>query len=89
MTHAIVSFPSGFFGIKTVPEGIIYRADLIKWDGKKGTNYPHELNDNFNYYIDANNTVYYSNPNINDCMIWCSGKDLNRHCHHLAQIKAR
>lgn len=89
MTHCIVSFPSGFYGIKTVPEGNIYRADLIRWDGHKGTNYPYELNDAFNYYIDSENTVYYSHPENNDCFVWCGGKRLNAHCHHLMQIAAR
>ena len=89
MTHSIIHFKSGFHGIQVVSTGNIIKADLIKWDGKKGTSYPYELNDTFNYYIDANNTVYYTGKDDDDCRIWCSGKDLNRHCHHLAQIKAR
>lgn len=89
MTHKIIKFPSGFYGLVTVPEGTIVKADLIQWDGKRGTNYPHEPNPNFNHYIDAHNTVYYTEPDNTYARIWCSGNDLNRHCHHLTQIAAR
>ena len=89
MTHKIIKFSSDFYGLVTVPENTIVKADLIPWDGKRGTSYPHEPNPGFNHYIDAQNTVYYSELDNSDARIWCSGKDLNRHCHHLAQIAAR
>ena len=89
MTHKIIQFKSGFYGLVTVPENTIVKADLIPWDGKRGTDYPYEPIVTFNYYIDANNTVYYTNLDNTDARIWCSGKELNRHCHHLAQIAAR
>ena len=90
MTHKIIKFPSGFYGLVTVPENTIVKADLIPWDGKRGTDYPHDLNNQiFEYYIDARNTVYYTDHDGINARIWCSGKELNRHCHHLAQIAAR
>lgn len=89
MLHDIVKFPSGFYGLRVISTGVILDASLVKWDGKTGTSYPVELNNNFEFYQDAKNTVYYTEPGGKDCRVWCSGRDLNRHCHRLAQIHAR
>lgn len=92
MTHEIVKFNSGFYGIKVCSTGQIWQADLIPWDGVKGTGgytYDVENGGGFKYYIDAKNTVYYTRANDNECMIWCPGSQLFAHCHHLQQIKAR
>lgn len=91
MTHEIVKFRSGFYGIKVCGTGEIWQADLIPWDGVKGAGgYPYDVkSSSFKYYIDAKNTVYYTRETDNECMIWCPGSQLMAHCHHLAQIMAR
>ena len=89
MTHNIVKFESGFYGLKVISTGEIIRADLIPGDGKRGTNYPYNVNDCFEHYINAENTVYYTDKNGENARVWCSGNRLNAHCHHLAQIRAR
>ena len=89
MTHSIVKFKSGFYGLKVLSTGEFYRADLIPWDGKRGTSYPVDLNTSFEHYIDSENTVYYSDIGGADARVWCGWKRLNAHCQHLAAIKAR
>ena len=89
MTHNIVKFKSGFYGLQVITTGEFVRIDLIPWDGKKGTGYPCELNSNFEHYIDANNTVYYTEIGGVDARVWCPGKNLNDHCRRLSQIRAR
>ena len=89
MTHNIIKLPSGFCALKVISTGTIYRADLLPWDGKRGTSYPVDLNPSFEHYIDADNNVYYTDANGVNARIWCGGKRLNAHCHHLAQIRAR
>jgi hypothetical protein len=89
MTHNIVKFASGFFGLQVISSGEIVRADLIRWDGKRGTSYSYNTGDSFEYYIDAANTVYYTDGDGKDARVWCAGKRLNDHCRHLAQIMAR
>lgn len=92
MTQNIVSFPSGFYGLTGYNSADIIRADLVKWDGVKGTSYPFKWateSASFEYYQDAENTVYYTDKGGMDARIWCSGAELNRHCHHLWQIQNR
>ena len=89
MTHNIIAFKSGFYGIQISSTGEIWRSDLIKWDGKKGTNYSYDTSGTFDFYIDAENAVYYVPQNDISVSVWCSGRNLNAHCHHLAQIRAR
>lgn len=81
MTHNIIAFKSGFYGIQISSTGEIWRSDLIKWDGKKGTNYPYDTSETFDFYIDAQNTVYYVPQNDISISVWCSGRNLNAHCH--------
>lgn len=91
MTHNIISFPSGFYGIQVISTGEIIKADLVKWDGKRGSSTPYRyINDTqFEMYQDANNTVYYSDPGGVNCRVWCSGKNLSAHLHHLDQVLSR
>lgn len=90
MTHNIVKFESGFYGLKVISTGEIINAALKKWDGKNGTNYPYEIiSETFEYYQDAQNNVYYTGKNGVDARFWCSGNKLNAHCHRLMQIHAR
>ena len=86
----IISLPSGFFAMEA-KNGNISHPDLIRWDGKKGTYYPYDVESDHRteYYINAENTVYYSEIGGIDARIWCPGSRLNAHCHHLAQIRAR
>lgn len=88
--HSIIKLPSGFYGLMVNSTGVIIDAALIKWDGKTGTKYPYtNFCENFEMYQAANKTVYYTDIGGNDARVWCSGRDLNRHCHHLQQIAAR
>lgn len=90
MTHNIVKFKSGFYGLKVISSGEIINASLVKWDGKKGTSYPYNPdNENFEHYIDANNTVYYTDKGGINARVWCPGSRLNAHCKYLQQIAAR
>ena len=90
MTHDIIKFNSGFYGLRVISTNEFYRTDLIKWDGKRGTNYPYSVDsENFEFYINADNTVYYTDKGGANARVWCSGRNLNAHCHHLAQIRAR
>lgn len=89
----IERLPSGFYGVwnySDTNEYAPYRADLIQWDGKRGTGgWEFNTHDSSTeYYIDADNTVYYKVFG-GDTGIWCSGSRLRQHCHHLQQIKAR
>lgn len=91
MFHNVIKFESGFYGIQVISSGAIWRADLIKWDGKRGTSYPYNIDDesNFEMYIDADNTVYYTDKGGQNCRVWCPGSRLNQHCFHLHQINAK
>ena len=90
MTHNIVKFKSGFYGMQVISSGEIIDASLVKWDGKKGTSYPYNPdNENFEHYIDANNTVYYTDKGGINARVWCGGSRLNAHCKYLQQIAAR
>lgn len=92
MTHEIIAMPSGFYGISVCGTNAIIRADLIPWDGIKGAGgfaYDVSSSESFSYYIDANNTVYYSPIETDECCVWCPGSKLMAHCRHLEQIKAR
>ena len=65
-------------------------AALIKWDGKKGTTYPYNVDgSSFEYYIAADNTVYYTDKGGKNARVWCAGNKLAQHCHHLQQIEWR
>jgi hypothetical protein len=89
MLQNAIKFNSGFYGIETASTGEILRADLIKWDGKRGTSYPFDVSGRFEYYIDAENNVSYSDAGGKNLRPWCPGRSLNAHCRHLAQIAAR
>jgi len=90
----IKKLPSGFYGVwswNSTEGHAPLRADLIPWDGKRGTSCEYNAAGDSNYcdyYIDAENNVYYS-VHRGDTGYWCSGKRLSAHCHHLAQIAAR
>lgn len=87
-THNIIKLPSGFCGLQVISSGQYCKADLIPWDGNRGTDYPYNVNNaNFEYYIDAKNTIYYTDRGGIDARIWCAGKELNAHCKRLNQIK--
>lgn len=87
--HNIEKLPSGFFAYTWADTGAIIRADLVPWDGRRGTSYPYNVADvQTAYYIDAKNNVYYSVPGGHTAL-WCAGEELNRHCHKLMQIAAR
>lgn len=87
--HNIEKLPSGFFAYTWADTGAIIRADLVVWDGKRGTSFPYSVDGTETaYYIDAENNVYYSVPGGNTG-IWCGASRLNSHCHRLAQIAAR
>ena len=88
MTHNIIKFPSGFYGLIT-NSGTIVNAALIQWDGFEGGYSYNTDSDNLNYYIAADRTVYYTNPDGTDARIWCAGPQLRKHLHRLAQIRAR
>lgn len=89
MTHNIISLPSGFYALQVISTGEFLRADLLPWDGKKGTQYPYNPCSSFEYYINAENTVYYTDKGGVNARVWCSGSRLNAHCHHLYQIANR
>lgn len=65
--------------------------NLRAWDGiEGGGGYTYDvIRLNFTYWIDDRGTIYYAPIGGGDLMIWCPAKDLQRHLHHLAQIKAR
>lgn len=88
----IEKLPSGFYAVwNTNNRNTEYwRADLVRWDGKRGTRNEYNVDDRAgcNYYIDAENTVYYQIDG-GDTGVWCSGARLNAHCHHLAKLTAR
>ena len=85
----IKKYNSGFYG-RYDHTGILKDASLLPWDGKRGTCYQYDTAaSGFEYYIDAQNNVYYTDANGKDARYWCSGKRLNAHCNHLQQIKAR
>ena len=90
MTHNIVKFKSGFYGLQVISTGEIIRASLVKWDGKRGTSYPYENRcENFEMYQDADNTVYYTDKGGINARVWCGGSRLSAHCKYLQQIAAR
>lgn len=89
MMHSIERLTSGFYGLKVTSTGQFYRADLIPWDGKRGTAYPYDMCETFEYYQDAENTVYYTDKDGANARVWCSGSRLAAHCHHLYQIQNR
>ena len=89
MMHSIERLTSGFYGLKVTSTGQFYRADLIPWDGKRGTAYPYDMNETFEFYQDAENTVYYTDKDGANARVWCSGSRLAAHCHHLHQIHNR
>ena len=90
MTHNIISFASGFYGLQVISSGEVVDAALIRWDGHRGTSYPYDsMCSNFEFYQDAKNTVYYTDKDGVNARIWCPGDRLNTHCHRLQQIKAR
>jgi len=100
MTHKIISLPSGFYAIEiTAGEnaGMIWQADLIEWDGQKGTGgwgydlHADDPDNHFRMYIDSKNNVYYTrddDPGFG-CHTWCVGSQLAAHCHYLQQLKWR
>lgn len=84
---SIKKLPSGFYALYN--GDVLADAALVEWDGKRGTEYPYTIDPNYcRYYIDSKNTVYYSVIK-GGSGVWCSGSELNRHCHRLAQIAAR
>lgn len=89
MLYNIVLLPSGWYAA-VWNDGTLIDGALMKWDGKRGTNYPYNVNgtENTNYYINAKNDVYYQIEG-GYTGIWCSGKKLNSHCRHLQAIKER
>lgn len=89
MTHNILKFASGFYGLQVISTGEIIDAALTRWDGKTGTAYPYNINNSFEYYQNAQSTVYYTDAGGKNARVWCSGRDLPGHTHHLAQIAAR
>ena len=84
----IEKMPSGFYALTWASDGKIVRADLVPWDGKRGTSYEYDTSGETDYYIDAENTVYYA-VNGGGTGTWCNGNRLNAHCRYLQQIKAR
>lgn len=67
---------------------------LIKWDGKDETGkytYNEEEIKRWGMMIDTDTgTVYYTSKEEEARqLVWCIGKDLKRHLHHLEQIAAR
>jgi len=85
----IKRLPSGFYMLAWNGEGWTDAA-LIPWDGKRGTDTPYNTeSENFNYYIAADNTVYYCQKDGSDAGIWCPGSSLQSHCRRLSQITAR
>lgn len=88
--YSVVKFKSGFYGMKVNSTGDIIDAALIKWDGKRGTSYPYNVeNENFDYYIDAKNAVYYADKNGENLRVWCPGNRLNAHCKRLNDVLNR
>lgn len=85
----IEKFKSGFYGLYN--GDVLRDASLVKWDGKKGTFYPYDTkaeNEYCEYFISASGDIYFSVAG-GSSGLWCPASDLNKHCHHLAQIRAR
>ena len=89
MLYQIVACPSGWYAA-IWNDGTLFDGALQLWDGKRGTNYPYNVNasPNTRYYINAKNDVYYQ-VDGGDTGLFCAGKKLNAHCQHLQAIKAR
>ena len=88
MERNMIKYDSGFCGL--YENDLLIDASFLRWDGKRGTFYEYDTNNSgFEYYIDKNNNVYYSDTDGKNVRLWCSGKELNNHCHRLFQIKNR
>jgi hypothetical protein len=89
MTETIKKLPSGFYAIMRGAD--VWRADLVPWDGKRGTEYPYNVNatECFRYFIDASGTIWCTENSSDRVHIWCGASDLNRHCAHLHRLLNR
>lgn len=88
MIETVKKLPSGFYAVMRGND--VHRADLIPWDGKRGTSYPYEITSEcFRYFIDASGTVWCTENSSDTIHIWCGADRLNAHCHYLHQIAHR
>lgn len=88
MTETVKKLPSGFYAVMRGNE--VWRADLVQWDGKRGTSYPYEITSEcFRYFIDASGTVWCTENSSDIIHIWCGADRLNAHCHYLHQLAHR
>lgn len=89
--HDIISFESGFYGLRVKSTGEIIDAALTRWDGRRGGGgYSYNAaSDCFEYFQDAAGTVYYTDRGGDNARVWCSASRLAGHLRHLQQIAAR